>query len=139
MASLGMTFYPNSKSSFPSQYDGDGFAAEHGFWNLERIAEDDDVIRIPMKDGKATGEDTDFSPGFVTTDGRVWGRSVGVAVGHDGALYVADDGSQQYVWRVTPHSENRTHLIVAQACGRSPLRRDVLGIGYTRCCVGSLK
>ncbi len=33
MASLGMTFYPTSKSTFPSQYDGDGFAAEHGSWN----------------------------------------------------------------------------------------------------------
>jgi len=33
MASLGMTFYPTSKSTFPSQYSGDGFAAEHGSWN----------------------------------------------------------------------------------------------------------
>ena len=30
----------------------------------------------------------------------VWGRPVGVAVGHDGALYVTDDGSRS-VWRVT--------------------------------------
>ena len=33
-------------------------------------------------------------------DGKVWGRPVGVAVGHDGALYVTDDGSRS-IWRVT--------------------------------------
>jgi glucose/arabinose dehydrogenase len=99
MASLGMTFYPTSKSNFPAQYDGDGFAAEHGSWNrADRGGYE--VIRIPMKDGKATGEYEDFLTGFVTPDGQVWGRPVGVAVGHDGALYVTDDGSRS-VWRVT--------------------------------------
>ena len=34
-----------------------------------------------MKDGKATGEYEDFLVGFVTQDGDVWGRPVGVAVG----------------------------------------------------------
>jgi len=99
MASLGMTFYPTSKSNFPSQYDGDGFAAEHGSWNrANRLGYE--VIRIPMKNGKATGEYEDFLTGFVTTDGQVWGRPVGVAVGHDGALYVTDDGSRS-IWRVS--------------------------------------
>jgi glucose/arabinose dehydrogenase len=56
------------------------------------------VIRIPMKNGKATGEYEDFLTGFVTTDGQVWGRPVGVAP--DGALYVTDDGSRS-IWRVT--------------------------------------
>jgi len=98
MASLGMTFYPTSKSTFPSQYDGDGFAAEHGSWNRANRG-GYEVIRIPMKSGKATGEYEDFLTGFVTADGQVWGRPVGVAVGHDGALYVTDDGSRS-VWRV---------------------------------------
>ncbi len=99
MASLGMIFYPASKSSFPSQYEGDGFAAEHGSWNRANRG-GYEVIRIPMKDGKATGEYEDFLTGFVTKDGQVWGRPVGVAVGHDGALYVTDDGSRS-VWRVS--------------------------------------
>ena len=38
--------------------------------------------------------------GFVTPDGNVWGRPVGVAVAKDGALMVTDDGSGT-VWRVT--------------------------------------
>jgi len=99
MASLGMTFYPTSKSTFPSQYSGDGFAAEHGSWNRANRG-GYEVIRIPMKNGKATGEYEDFLTGFVTADGQVWGRPVGVTVGHDGALYVTDDGSRS-IWRVT--------------------------------------
>ena len=99
MASLEMTFYPEAKSSFPTQYDGDGFAAEHGSWNRANRG-GYEVVRIPMKDGKATGAYEDFLTGFVTADGQVWGRPVGVAVDHSGALYVADDGSRS-IWRVT--------------------------------------
>jgi len=99
MASLEMTFYPAAPSPFPAAYDGDGFAAEHGSWNRKNRG-GYEVIRIPMKDGKATGEYEDFVTGFVTSTGQVWGRPVGVAVGHDGALYVSDDGSRS-VWRVS--------------------------------------
>jgi len=88
-----------SKSSFPAQYAGDGFAAEHGSWNRANRG-GYEVIRIPMKKGNATGEYEDFLTGFVTADGQVWGRPVGVTVGHDGVLYVTDDGSRS-VWRVT--------------------------------------
>jgi glucose/arabinose dehydrogenase len=52
-----------------------------------------------MKDGKATGEYEDFLVGFVTPNGDVWGRPVGVAVAKDGSLMVTDDGSGT-VWRV---------------------------------------
>jgi glucose/arabinose dehydrogenase len=99
MASLEMTFYPLHKENFPASYDGDGFAAEHGSWNRKNRA-GYEVIRIPMKDGKATGEYEDFLTGFVTKDGQVWGRPVGVAVGKDGSLFVTDDGSRS-VWHVT--------------------------------------
>lgn len=98
MASLEMTFYPLHAAGFPSQYDGDAFAAEHGSWNRTRRG-GYEVIMIPMKDGKALGEYQDFLTGFVTPKGEVWGRPVGVAIGHDGALYVTDDGSRS-VWRV---------------------------------------
>jgi glucose/arabinose dehydrogenase len=99
MASLEMTFYPTRQENFPASYDGDAFVAEHGSWNrLNRAGYE--VIRIPMKDGKATGEYDDFLTGFVTKDGQVWGRPVGVAVGNDGSLFVSDDGSRS-VWHVT--------------------------------------
>lgn len=100
MASLEMTFYPTDTSAggFPSDYRGDAFAAEHGSWNRKNRA-GYEVIRMPLKNGKATGEYDDFLTGFVTADGQVWGRPVGVAVGKDGSLFVTDDGSRS-VWRV---------------------------------------
>ncbi len=96
-ASLAMTFYTGE--SFPSEYRLDAFAAEHGSWNRARRT-GYKVIRIPMKDGKATGEYEDFLTGFVTEKGDVWGRPVGVAVAKDGALIVSDDGSGT-LWRVS--------------------------------------
>ena len=89
-ASLDLTFYDGAK--FPEAYRLHAFAAEHGSWNRARRT-GYKVIRIPMKDGKATGEYEDFLVGFVTDDGNVWGRPVGVAVARDGALMVTDDGS----------------------------------------------
>ncbi|MGH9604483.1 MAG: PQQ-dependent sugar dehydrogenase [Terracidiphilus sp.] len=97
MASLEMTFYPDS-GNFPADYHGWVFAAEHGSWNRQNRA-GYEVIAIPMHDGRADGSYEDFLTGFVTKDGKVWGRPVGVAVGSDGALYVSDDGSRS-VWRV---------------------------------------
>ncbi|HEV2325900.1 MAG TPA: PQQ-dependent sugar dehydrogenase [Terracidiphilus sp.] len=98
MASLEMTFYPESEN-FPVQYRGGIFAAEHGSWNrLHRAGYE--VIWIPMQGGHPTdGSYEDFLTGFVTAKGEVWGRPVGVTVGKHGALYVSDDGTRS-VWRV---------------------------------------
>ncbi len=96
-ASLGMTFYQGS--NFPAEYQGDGFAAEHGSWNRSKRT-GYKVIRIRMKDGKPTGEYEDFVTGFVVNDSEVWGRPVGIAVAKDGALLVSEDGNGT-VWRVT--------------------------------------
>jgi glucose/arabinose dehydrogenase len=96
MASLDLTFYDGDE--FPQGYHHDGFASEHGSWNRARRV-GYKVIRVPMKDGKATGEYEDFLVGFVTMEGNVWGRPVGVAVAKDGSLMVTDDGSGT-VWRV---------------------------------------
>jgi glucose/arabinose dehydrogenase len=97
MASLEMVFYPQN-GPFPAQFRGGAFAAEHGSWNRKNRA-GYNVVFIPMQNGKATGEYDDFLDGFVTKDGQVWGRPVGVTVGKDGSLYVSDDGSRS-VWRV---------------------------------------
>jgi glucose/arabinose dehydrogenase len=95
-ASLEMTFYDGEQ--FPAEFRGDIFAAEHGSWN-KSVRTGYEVIRVPMKDGHASGEYQDFLTGFVLRDGRVWGRPVGVAVAPDGSLVVTDDGSNT-VWRI---------------------------------------
>ncbi len=96
-ASLEMTFYTGSQ--FPNEYDGDIFAAEHGSWNRSRRT-GYKVIRVPLHDGVPTGEYEDFMTGFVTAQGKVWGRPVGVAVAKDGSLLVSDDGSNS-IWRIS--------------------------------------
>jgi glucose/arabinose dehydrogenase len=96
-ASLGLTFY--NGNAFPAEYTGDGFAAEHGSWNRSKRT-GYKVIRIRLKDGVPTGEYQDFATGFVINDSEVWGRPVGVAVAHDGALLVSED-SNGTIWRIT--------------------------------------
>jgi glucose/arabinose dehydrogenase len=96
-ASLQLTFY--SGKQFPAEYRGDIFAAEHGSWNKSARA-GYEVIRVPLDNGKAAGEYQDFLTGFVTPDGQVWGRPVGVATAPDGSLMVVDDGSKS-IWRVS--------------------------------------
>ena len=96
-ASLEMQFYEGAQ--FPAEFKGDAFAAEHGSWNKAKRA-GYEVIRVPMQGGKATGEYEDFLTGFVTADGKVWGRPVGVAVANDGSLFVTDDGTKT-VWHVS--------------------------------------
>jgi glucose/arabinose dehydrogenase len=58
------------------------------------------VVRIRLKDGIPTGAYEDFITGFVVNDSDVWGRPVGVAVAHDGALLISEDSSGT-IWRVT--------------------------------------
>ncbi len=96
-ASLEMTFYEGRQ--FPPEYRGDIFAAEHGSWNRS-IRTGYEVIYVPLKNGRAAGEYVDFLTGFVTPQGRVWGRPVGVAVAKDGSLMVTDDATGS-IWRVS--------------------------------------
>ncbi len=97
MASLEVLFYEGSQ--FPASFHGWAFAAEHGSWNRDPRG-GYEVITVPIKDNKATGEYEDFLTGFVLPDGKVWGRPVGVVVAKDGSLLVSDDGSNS-IWRVT--------------------------------------
>jgi glucose/arabinose dehydrogenase len=96
-ASLEMLFYEGSQ--FPAEYKGDGFAAEHGSWNQAKRS-GYEVIRLPMKNGHATGEYEDFLTGFTVGDGGVWGRPVGVTVAKDGSMFVSDDGTRS-IWHVS--------------------------------------
>jgi hypothetical protein len=96
-ASLGLTFY--NANAFPAEYAGDGFAAEHGSWNRSKHT-GYKVVRIRLTNGVPTGEYEDFVTGFVINDADVWGRPVGLAVAHDGALLVSEDGNGT-IWRIT--------------------------------------
>ena len=98
-ASLNLCFYTGDQ--FPSEYKGDIFAAFHGSWNrMKRTGYK--VVRVPLDHatGKAHGEYEDFVTGFVTPDGKVWGRPVGITVAKDGSLLISEDGNGT-IWRVS--------------------------------------
>ena len=96
-ASLQMTFYDGKQ--FPAEYRGDVFASQHGSWNRQ-VRSGYEVVRVPLNHGKSNGVYEDFLTGFLTSNGDVWGRPVGVATAQDGSLLVSDDGSGS-VWRVS--------------------------------------
>jgi len=96
-ASLKLVFYTGEQ--FPPDYRGDIFAAFHGSWNRE-VPTGYKVVRVPIEGGKAAGGYEDFLTGFMTPDGTVWGRPVGLTVAKDGSLLVSDDG-RNVIWRVS--------------------------------------
>jgi glucose/arabinose dehydrogenase len=96
-APLQISFYTGSQ--FPAEYRDSPFITLHGSWNRANRT-GYKVIRAIMKDGKPTGEYEDFLTGLVTSAGTVWGRPVGVATAHDGALLIGEDGNGM-IWRVT--------------------------------------
>lgn len=97
-ASLGLTFY--NKKTFPVQYQGGAFIAQHGSWNRSVLA-GYKVVYVPFKNGKPNGRPQDFLTGFVAdlAADKVHGRPVGVVVLTDGSLLVTDDASN-VIWRV---------------------------------------
>jgi len=100
-AALEIAFYAadSGLSAFPAEYRGDLFVAFHGSWNRNSRT-GYKVVRVRFKNGVPTGEYEDFVTGFVVDEQSVWGRPVGVAVAHDGALLVTDDGGRT-LWRVS--------------------------------------
>jgi glucose/arabinose dehydrogenase len=100
-ASLEMCFYTakTGVSAFPAEYLGDAFAAEHGSWNRSTRT-GYKLIRVRLNHGVPTGEYDDFLTGFVIDNRTVWGRPVGVAVAHDGALLMSEDGNGT-LWRIS--------------------------------------
>ncbi len=96
---LNLCFYTGDQ--FPSEYKGDIFAAFHGSWNrMKRTGYK--IVRVPFDHvtGRALGEYEDFVTGFVTPDGKVWGRPVGITLAKDGSLLISEDGNGT-IWRVS--------------------------------------
>lgn len=97
-ASLGLAFY--TKKTFPAQYQGGAFIAQHGSWNRSVLA-GYKVVYVPFENGKPSGRPQEFLTGFVAdlAANKVYGRPVGVVVLPDGSLLVTDDAGNS-IWRV---------------------------------------
>ena len=58
------------------------------------------MIFVPFKSGRPSGLPVDVLTGFLSDDGKAFGRPVGVALDQQGALLVADDVGN-VIWRVS--------------------------------------
>ncbi len=96
-ASLGLCWLP--AGTLPGFPDG-MVIGQHGSWNRS-ILSGYKVIFVPFENGRPSGPPRDVLTGFLAPDEReAYGRPVGVTLGPDGALLVADDVGN-VIWRVT--------------------------------------
>jgi glucose/arabinose dehydrogenase len=96
-ASLGLCWLPaGTLPGFP-----DGMAiGQHGSWNRSTRS-GYNLVFVPFADGRPSGPPRDILSGFLAPDESVsYGRPVGVAIGPDGSLLMADDVGD-VIWRVT--------------------------------------
>lgn len=83
VAALGMVFYDGDM--FPREYRNQIFIAEHGSWNRStKIG-----YRVALVRDGATYEP--FATGWLSEDGKVWGRPAALLVMPDGSLLLSDD------------------------------------------------
>ena len=75
------------------------YVGQHGSWN-RRPPSGYNVVFIPFRDGKPSGQPVPVLEGFLDDKGNAYGRPVGVAIDKRGALLVADDVGN-VIWRVT--------------------------------------
>jgi glucose/arabinose dehydrogenase len=106
VAPLGMAFAEGAKLG--DRYARGVFIGEHGSWN--RIPKSGyKVVFIPFANGRPEGRPFDILTGFVNADDKALGRPVGVVIGLDGTLLVADDVGNR-IWRVTQAAQTSNHL-----------------------------
>ena len=105
-ASLGLCWLPaGTLPGFP-----DGMAiGQHGSWNRSTLS-GYKVVFVPFANGRPAGPPRDILSGFLAPDEREsYGRPVGVTLGPDGSLLVADDVGD-VIWRVTGDSNAEPEL-----------------------------
>ena len=96
-ASLGLCWLPTG--TLPGLPEGMAIG-QHGSWNRSKLS-GSRVVFVPFADGRPAGPPRDILTGFLAPDEREsYGRPVGVAIGPDRSLLVADDVGD-VIWRVT--------------------------------------
>ncbi|MCB0572670.1 MAG: PQQ-dependent sugar dehydrogenase [Phaeodactylibacter sp.] len=103
MAPNGLIFY--TAAAFPERYRQGAFIAFHGSWNRAPLPQKGYFVAfVPMKDGQPSGDWEIFADNIagmetVAQPSDALHRPTGLAIGPDGALYIADSVTGK-VWKV---------------------------------------
>jgi len=97
VAPLGLAF--SEGAALGARFASGAFVGQHGSWNRKPL-NGYNVVYVPFANGRPAGNPVDVLSGFVSPEGKAYGRPVGVAIDKRGALLVADDVGNT-VWRVT--------------------------------------
>jgi glucose/arabinose dehydrogenase len=97
VAALGLAY--SQKNALPEQFWSGMFVGQHGSWN-RKPRSGYNVVFVPFSGGRPAGQPVEVLAGFVSPQGKAYGRPVGVAIDKRGALLVADDVGN-VIWRVT--------------------------------------
>jgi glucose/arabinose dehydrogenase len=90
---------------FPEKYRNGAFIAFHGSWNRAPLKQKGyQVVFVPMKDGKPSGEWEVFADGFmgvpeIAAPRDAQTRPCGLAQGKDGSLYISDS-VKGTIWKI---------------------------------------
>jgi len=110
VAALGLAYAEETALPFENGM----FIGEHGSWN-RAVPAGYKVVFVPFEAGVPNGKPVDVLTGFVSEQGKAFGRPVGVALDKRGALLVADDVGNT-IWRATvPDKESRLAANQARA------------------------
>ena len=127
---IGATFYPSNQSgsyAFPLAYRGGAFISMHGSWHedargnplsvpeIAYVPMTGDTPTTPVNWNDPTTQWQSFLYGFQDNLGNRIGRPVGLAVGPNGSLFIADDFAGA-IYRIRPAT-------APSAITRHPFRR----------------
>ena len=87
---LGLLFH--SGKNINAKYKNGAFVVRRGGVSTSQLT-GYDVLFIPFRDGKPTGEIEGFISGFIASEerGEIYGRPVGIAEGINGEIFITDD------------------------------------------------
>lgn len=88
--------FPNA--SFPEEFRNGAFVALRGSWNRETPA-GYKIVYMQLNGPRDTTAEyvADFFTGFLTKDGDVWARPVGLETDSRGNLYMSSDDKEQFI------------------------------------------
>ncbi|MGQ5524995.1 PQQ-dependent sugar dehydrogenase [Chitinimonas sp. PSY-7] len=101
-ASLGLSY--STGTTLPTRFANGMFIGQHGSWN-RRPHSGYKVIFVPFENGMPSKKPPlDVLTGFLSPEGKAYGRPVGVELDKQGALLVADDVGN-VIWRISSHDK----------------------------------